>query len=255
MPNKPLNYRRRLLTILNAFLDPADASHARARHLVSRLYHDPRRRGLQTIDDLVWGTFVSELTDPDFSENAAYLQATRETLRHGSPDLHRAYLSYDFRSYFTEVERDWHRQLEELAAWLQTEPFPDIIAGSLPRSQNAVAQAAYEQRILTIRAVSAQTPPPAELGEEMLYHLILRTASAVLTAIDPFYSARYGYLAAAGPYTAYHWDRANPAAHHRPIDAGASVAWASRALRAITLHDWVWWTWQVTSTSYLVSLH
>jgi hypothetical protein len=251
---KLLAYRRRLLAIVNAFLDPTEASHTRARHLLKRLYHDPRRRS-QTVDDLVWGTFVSELTDADFCEDAAYLQATRNTLLHGSPELHRAYLSYDFRPLFSEVERDWHTQLQELAAWLQTQPFHDITAESLARSERTAAHAEYEQHIQVIRTLSEHSPVPAHVGEEMLYHLILRTASAVLSTIDAFYSARYGYLAAAGPYTAYHWNPAQPAALRCPIDASDSVSWASRALQAITLHDWVWWTWQVTSTSYLVSLH
>ena len=49
---KSLDYRRRLLAIADAFMDPADVSHTRAYRLVNRLYHDPRRRS-QTIDDLV----------------------------------------------------------------------------------------------------------------------------------------------------------------------------------------------------------
>lgn len=251
---KPLDYRRRLLAIVDAFMDPADASQTRADRLINRLYHDPRRR-LQTIDDLVWGTFVSELTDSLFYEDSEFLRQTRETLAHGSPELYRAYLSYDFRSDFSAVEQDWHTQLCELAAWLQTQPFPWLQTDPLPYGDDSAPQSEYVRRVQTITELSARTPPPDHLGNEMLYHFVMRTASAVLTGIDPWYSTRYGYLAVASPYTAYHWNPADPDGRYRPTDASASVAWAARALRAISLQDWIWMTWQVTATAYLVSLH
>jgi len=251
---KPLDYRRRLLTIVDAFIDPADVSHARAYRLVNRLYHDLRCRS-QTIDDLVWGTFVRELTDSVFSENPSYLRTTRETLAHGSPQLRRAYLSYDFRPKFTAEERGWHTQLEDLAAWLQIKPFPWLQHDPLPYNEEGTPQAEYEQRVQANYTLSKRTPPPANVGEETLYHFVIRTAAAVLTSIDPWYSTRYGYLAVGGPYTAYHWNPSDPADRYRPLDAGASVDWATRALRAVTLQGWVWFTWQVTAASYLVSLH
>lgn len=251
---KPLDYRRLLLTIVDAYLDPADVSHIRADRFVSRLYHDPRRR-LQTIDDLVWGGLVSQLTDSLFSEDRGYLYQTRETLKHGSPELHRAYLSYDFRPDFTAVERDWHAQLCQLAAWLQTSPFPQLQREPLPHGVESAARSEYERRVQAIAALSARTPPPAQVGEETLYHFVMRTAEAVLAGINPWDTARYGYLAAAVPYTAYHWNPADPADRFRPIDADTSVARAGRALQALTLHGWVWMTWQVTASSYLVSLH
>lgn len=248
---KPLDYRRRLLAIVDAFMDPADLSHTRGIRLINRLYRDPRRR-LQTIDDLVWGGFVSELTDSDFYENPEYLQQARETLARGSSELHRAYLSYDFRPDFSDVERDWHAQLCELAAWLQNI--------HLPLGDGLVAQSEYERHVHAITTLSARTPPPTHMGEEKLYHFIMRIVSAVLVGIDLRYSdlrnfTQYEYLAAAAPLTAFHWNPADPNDRYRPIDANPSVAWATRALRAITLQDWVWMTCQITATSYVVSLH
>ena len=252
---KPLDYRRRLLNVVNAYLDPADTSHVRADRLIDRLYHDHFRHNSQTIDDLVWGGFVQELTDSEFSENPTYLQQTRDALALGSPELHRAYLNYDFRQEFTDVERDWHAQICDLAAWLQTKPFPWLQSGPLPADDELGAHAEYEQRVSVITELSAQSPPPAHVGEEKLYHFVMRTASAVLTGINPWYAMRCGYLAAGGAYTEFHWNPADPDDRYRPIDAGMSVDWAARALRAITLQDWVWMTWQITATSYLVSLH
>lgn len=251
---KPLNYRRRLLAIVDTYLDPTDISHARAHLLLHRLAH-ARRFRFHTIDEMVWSGFASELNDSLFNRDAAYLHQTRQTLLHGSPELHRTYLRYDFRSFFTEVERDWHNQLLELAAWLQTKPFSEVADDLLPISSDWEPQAEYERRVQAVRAVSDQTPPPPQIGEETLYHFILRTAEAVLTAIHPFYSARFSFLVVAPPFTAYNWDRSNPTAHQYLIDAEASIAWASRALKAISLQDWVWLTWQVTATSYVVSLH
>ena len=152
-----------------------------------------------------------------------------------------------FRPDFSDVERDWHAQLCELTAWLQNV--------ALPQQDESAAQSEYERHVRTITALSARTLPPAHIGEEKLYHFVMRTASAVLVGIDPWYSARYGYLAAAAPLTAYHWKPAAPNNCYRPIDAGPSIAWAARALQAITLQDWVWMTYQITVISYVVSLH
>lgn len=253
---KSLDYRRRLLNVVNAYLDPADASHGRADRLIARLYHDHFSRNSQTVNDLVWGGFVQALTDSEFSENAEYLRQTRETLAHGSPEIHRAYLSYDFRPDFTYIERDWHMRLGELGAWLQTQPFPWLQGGPLPANdESAATQSKYETRAQAITELSAHSPPPAHLGEEKLYHFIMRSASAVLTGINPWYSMRCGYLAAAAPLTEYHWNPADPNDRYKPIDAGPSVDWAVRALRAIALQEWIWMTWQIAAGAYLVSLH
>ncbi|WIG58963.1 MAG: hypothetical protein OJF49_001710 [Ktedonobacterales bacterium] len=242
MPNH-LDYRRRLLSIVTAFQDPTAADHVRARRLVERLYHDPRRR-LQTLDDLVWGGFVSELTDSVFYELPEYLQATREVLLHGSTELHRAYLSFDFRSDFTEVEHNWHAQLLDLAVWLQRGVFDN--AGA--------SQAEYERRVETISALSHLTPPPPHVGEETLYHYILRTAEAVLTGIESRSFGQIPYLVAAAPWVQVYWNPDN--ANDRPWpDATASVSWAERALRSIIRQEWVWVTWQITNAAYLISIH
>lgn len=251
---KPLDYRRRLLRIVDAFSDPTDTAHAHALRLIDRLKHD-RRRGLQSIDDLVWGTLISELSDSLFFNDPDFLHTTRETLLHGSPELHRAYLNYDFRPDFTDVEREWHTQLTELATWLLTRPFPLTPHGPLPRDDETTSQAEYERRAHAIRELSDRTPPPAYVGEEALYHYILRTASTALTSINPWGSSRLGRLVMDGQYTEYHWDPENPAASRYPPDADISIEWAERALRAVTLQGWVWFTWQITRDAYLVSLH
>lgn len=252
---KPLNYRRRLLAIVDALMDPSTASHGRAHRLIKRLYQDPRRNSL-SIDDLVWHWLLNKLSDVSLTTDPqASLREIRETLMHGSPMLHRAYLSYDYRPDFTEAERDWHARLTELASWLLSMPFPVQARGPLPEDDETTPQAEYERRVRAIRMLAEQTPPPTHLGEETLYHFILRTADATLTSINPNGTIRTGYLVAASPYTEYHWDPAQPSAPHRPPDAGASVDWATHALRAVTMRDWVWLTWQITAGSYLVSLH
>jgi hypothetical protein len=242
----PLNYRRRLLAIVNAFLEPADPTHARADRLVDRLYHDPRRRLQfgQTVNELIWGDLISQLTDFVFYEQPGYLQETRNTLLHGSSELHRAYLCYDFRDQFSGVEREWRDRASTLAQWLQSSQFTDPDA----------LLAEYERQTTPIKELSARSPLPKNLGDETLYHLLLRMASDVICGINPRYSARFGYLATSVPWTLMQCPMADERVHPCP-DAGPSVVWAERALRAIVAEDWVWMTWQVTDKAYLVSLH
>lgn len=243
---RTIQYRRRLLAIVSAFQDPSEVSQADAHQLVKRLYHDRR---VQTIGDLVWGGYVSALTDSVFYENAEYLEHTRQTLLRGSPELYRTYLNYDFRPDFSEVEREWYARLVEVVAWLRANPFPDF-------PDRMAGEQEYERRIEAGRVLQARTPPPVDLASEMLYHLVLRTASSVVTGVSPSDSHRQGYLAAAAPLTIYHWDPAEPdeRCHFMP-DARESVAWAERALGAIALQGWLCVTCQITPNAYLVSLH
>ncbi len=150
----PLNYRCRLLTIVNAFLDPADPTHARAQRLADRLYHDSNRL-VQTIDYVVWNGLVSQLTDCVFYGSPAYLQETRNTLTNGSPELHRAYLRYDFRDQISEAEREWHTQSHDLARWLLAFPFSDREGGI----------AEYARRNETIKQFAARSTAPRTLGK------------------------------------------------------------------------------------------
>lgn len=251
---QPLNYRRRLLAVVDAFLDPSESSHARAHRLIKRLYQDPRR-SVTTIDGLVWHRLLDALSESAFSTDPANLWRTvHDTLTHGSLELHRAYLSYDYRPEFTDEEGEWHARLTDLASWLQTRPFPVQQRGLLPRGDESAPQAEYERRVRAIQALAERTPMPTHLGEETLHHFIMRTAAAVLTGINSWQSTRLGYLVVATPYTEYHWDPANPK-DARPPNADASVEWSARALRAVTMQDWVWLTWQITASSYLVSVH
>lgn len=114
MPN--IKYRRRLLTIIELLLEGTPEARARAMRLRDRLYLTHRRH---TINDVVWGGYVSELTDSVFFDDTDYPKATRKMLRHGSTEVHRAYLNYDFRPDFSDVEQVWLGNLLDLAAWLE----------------------------------------------------------------------------------------------------------------------------------------
>src|SRR5262249_30867482 len=73
-PSGRLNYRRRLLAILDAFLDPGERTYARAHRLVDRLFRDPRRQGrvATTLDWVVWDHYVSELIDSECYDDPDY---------------------------------------------------------------------------------------------------------------------------------------------------------------------------------------
>jgi hypothetical protein len=240
---RPLNVRRALLAAVEGFLEATPASVARAHRNVGRA-----AQCLKTLDDTtldeVWSGIISELGDSVFYEDPDILRARRTLLEDGSSEIHRAYLSHDFRPQFTSVERDWYTHLWDLLEFL----------GSLPGADAEATIAEYERRRLDITRLAAQSPPPDRLGDETIYHLVLREANEIATNVYPGTALlSRGRLVPDGTYSTIHrWTR-DPL--DREPDPRDSFAWARHALGALAADGWLLITWQVTPQNYNLSLH
>lgn len=208
---RPLNLRRALLAAVDAFLEASPPSLAKAHRLVARCY---AARRFVSLNEIVWGGIIVALTDFEHYENVHHLREYRNLLAAGSSEIHRAYLNHDCSADFTAEERIWHEQLAELLDFLQDFPFPDAEA----------ATKSYEQRVVRIGQSVLLSPPPSQLGEEMIYHLILRDVSAVLTTLDLRLSLLLGRLVPAAPLTAFP-PQTNDWRERMP-DASGSLDWA-----------------------------
>ena len=88
---RPLNVRRALLAAVDAFLE-ATAEPATKGHRIVKRYYAARR--FTTLDEIVWGGIIMELTDFDYFTSRSYLLARRSLLAQGSTEIHRAYLNF-----------------------------------------------------------------------------------------------------------------------------------------------------------------
>lgn len=242
------DYRSLLLTIVDAFLEGTPVSLARAHSLTSTLLLF-RNRNPQTLDSVVWGGYVSMLIDFEFYESEEFLRETRAFLAQGSPNIHRAYLNFDYRSDFTPAEHEWLEHLLHLLTLLR-----QWRATSFETDTET-----YNRHVAAIVALGPHTHPPTVSGDETLHHYVLRHVSEVLTHIDLRASVLLARrLTPTAPCTLFGNDDDTYRPHKHRLDmpdATTSVEWADRALRAITHREWMFITWQVTATSYHISLH
>jgi hypothetical protein len=235
-------FRRILLATVEAFLHGTPEARKRAQRLVRRL---DKARDFDTLDGLVWGGHISELSDSLFYEDLDYLKEVRATLRHGSAEIHRAYLRYDARPDCTTEEQQWYAQLWRLLAFLERLPAEDV----------AGAEQDYDQQVSDIHATMAKTPAPADPGAETLPHWLLREVTAVLTMVDVRHSlVDIGWMIPMAPYHSYVVRNKTNLFAELP-DIRQQVAWARRVLRALAGEEWTFLTWQVTPTSYSLSAH
>jgi hypothetical protein len=238
---QPLNIRRTLLTAVDSFLEASPASLTKAHRLIARCED---ACPFFTLNDVVWGGFVRELTDSLFYESAPWLSEFRSLLVAGSHEIYRTYLNYNFDGKFTQAERTWISALHEMLDFLSGYPFPD-------RDQ---AISRYENLVAKIKQAMLQSPSPERLEEETIYHLILREASAILISVDRRFSAlRSTHLVPNGPYTSY-GPQPRKGRDTEP-DISGDLDWTRRALNSIVEQGWLLLTWQVTPEHYRLSLH
>lgn len=241
-------YRNLLLTIVDAFLEGTPNSLARAHSLADTLlpFRD-RKPWITTLDTMVWGGYVLMLGDRVFFESEEFLCETRTLLSQGAPDIHRAYLNYDFRPKFTAAEHEWIEHLLHLLTLLR----------EWRSTTSETHTEAYDRHVAAIAALSPRILPPTTPGDETLHHFILRHVSEVLTHIHLGCSTTARRLTPTAPRTSYGGDddTYRPRKHKLNVpDATTSVEWADKALRAITHRGWLFITWQVTATSYHITV-
>jgi hypothetical protein len=238
---RPFNIRRALLRAVDAFLEATPAAQANAQRLVSRC-----KKALQpyTLDDIVWGGIALRLSDPLHAQHLPALQRYHNLLATGSTELHRAYLNEDFRPDFTPLEREWYARLSEMLDFIDHLPFDHSEADT----------ADYLRRAQEIAQLAAQSSAPAHLGEEVIYHLVLREVTAIATHvfIGHHHPAYGGRLLAESPYCMF----SQPKGYGpEDPDVRESLAWARHALRSIAAASWLLIIWQVTPQNYNLSLH
>jgi hypothetical protein len=233
-----VNYRRSLLAAVDAFLEQTPQSLARAHRLVRAC-----NKSLKpfTLNNITWGPTVSTLRDSLYFENPAYLSNLRTVLREGSQTIHRVYMRRDFRADLTTEEQEWLVELWELLAFLRRFPALEV--------QSATVE--YEERSARVVAAQGRASTPTALGDEKLYHLLLREVTVILTGINLQQSLRrYRYLVPAAPYS---WLDDTEARQMEP-DVSLNVTWASNALRAISGEYQLLMTWQVKGMQAVIVL-
>jgi len=233
------NYRMRLQTAVDSFLDPTPTSMVRAHRIVQGCQ---RTLKMFTLDRLIWGGTVSALQDSVFFQDRAYLEELHEKLQLPLGAIERAYVRHDFRDELSAAEQEWAEKLMELAEFLNLFPFAD--------TDRAVDE--YRRRTEEIQVLSARAPTPQRPGEETVYHLILRQVSAALVNVNLVVSqvrfTMYGHLVADAPYSEINDTGAPP-------DMSKAVVWARSALHAISGNEWLFITWQANRNSVIVMLY
>jgi hypothetical protein len=197
-----------------------------------------------TIDAIIWGFFIVALTDSVYYEDEDFLQETRALLLgHSSWNAaRRAIFSDDYRVYFTPDEAEWYAQLLSMLDFLMAIPFAQIHEVTHQVRQNAetnileIAQAEkiddeYRRRKVVIEDLAARSPSPENVGDEKIYHLVLREVTDILTAIRAGKAAVYfGYPVFEGTYSVYGGLQSSKP---QPLDMTQRLVQARRLLDAI----------------------
>ncbi len=254
-----MNYRKHLLLAVEAMLDGTPSSHLCAQHILQRckraLWSEAREA---TLDQMIWGFYAQELTDSVFYESESYLRETRAILLgEATQPIARTVTSDDFRPYFTADEAEWYAHLLSMGEFLTSIPFAAIHEATFPAWQQKDAwptlrksipeakqaeelEAAYERRKVVIEALVARTPFPKNLGDVKIYQLVLREVTSVITGLRVGMGAVvYGYPCPGPPYYS------GVSFTGADIDMFASIAWATRALKAIAGMDAIFITWRL----------
>jgi hypothetical protein len=246
---KRWNYQKRLLEAVEAFLDETPEvqtqAHADIQHWVAEARNSAES---MTLDDIIWGSFVIELTDSVFYENKTYLRDTRELLL-GRDRRNRftALFMGDCRSYFTVDEVAWYDHLLGMVDFLVAIPFVRFHEVIYPEFQNKerwetirerVPEAAqvekleqdYEQRKVRLEEIAAKSPVPEDAGAESIYHLVLREVTSILAEIWVVPVAAYvGYPILGGPHSNF-----RGAGENQYPNMTEQIVWAKRVLEALS---------------------
>ncbi len=251
---KRIIYRRQLLQAVEAFLEGTSSSRVRAQRIVQRCSAALDNEAKEaTVDRIIWNPFVVRLTDSVFYENEVYLREAREILRGQSlQNLARTGISDDFLPYFTGEETEWYVQLLNMVDFLMTIPFAQIHKATfqdwqkrdtwatmrqvIPEAiQAEVIEEEYQRKKALIEAVSARTPPLVNIGDEKIYHLVLREVTALVTGISVGGPAvYYGYPVPSAPYSGY------------SLDMSESVRWSKRALEVLSGNGGLFISWRLS---------
>lgn len=267
--SRNISYRSQLLQAVDAFLEGTPASFTHAQQIIAQSHHELYTEAkVSTLDQVFWDFFIGPLTDSLFYEDRAYLQEMQRMLLGDASHISlRMSIGEDFRPEFTEDETAWYAQLLDMVEFLLHIPFEQIHqATSAARQQRdtwmkvrrtipAVIQAQelekeYRQRKDAIEAIAARTPPPKNIGDEKIYHLVLREVTLAVIGIHVDEPAiHFGYPIPRPPFRG------------PDIDLSESIAWSKRALDALSGKGGIFTTWCLSSAPgfgadlFVVSFH
>lgn len=250
-------YRKALLRAVEAFLEGSPSAHKRAQRIIQHFDHainsSPRHLN---IDCIVWSFFFSALTDSVFYENRHFLQETRKELLGQTPHgiSNAAVFHEDYRPSFTAEETEWYTQLQSMLAFLADIPFArihaataqarqakeswEVMLGHIPEVVLAEElEEEYQQRKALINEAAAKRLSPRHIGDETIYHLVLREITELLTALRLDKPAVYlGYPTYDGPYASYRpyisYRNASPSPYDL-VDMTQKIARAQTLLEAL----------------------
>lgn len=260
-------YRKQLLKAVEAFLEGTPSSLVQAHRIIHRCYVDINSEAKRaTLDDIVWHFFVVALTDSVFYENIRFLQETRQKLLgHSSSTISSiAIFGNDYRGDFTADEAEWYAQLMSMLNFLMEIPFAQMheataqarrdketwasMCANIPEVARAEQiDQEYEQRKSLIEDISVKSPCPENVGDEKIYHLVLREVTGFLTTIRAGRTAVYfGYPALDVGYTDYRSSRPSP---RDPTDATENLTWAKKSLDAIAGKESLFISWRLSKAT------
>jgi hypothetical protein len=256
-------YRRQLLQAVDAFLEGTPSARVRAQRIIQRCFaaiHSEAKES--TLDKLIWNNYVTPLSDSDFYESEAYLRETREILLGQSPqNIARRILSEDFRPAFTADEAEWYAQLLSMVEFLRAIPYAQIHAATfqawqqrdtwattrtvIPEAVQAdEAEADYQRRKALIEALAAKSPSPEQMGDEKIYHVVLREVTTLITSIRVGMAAVVcGYPVLTPPYSGA------TASEYGLLNMSERLTWIKRALEALEGKDAVLLSWRLSKAA------
>ena len=267
MPKKIL-YRRQLLQAVEAFLEGTPSSRMRAQRRIQRCYVDINSEAKRaTLDDIIWSFFIVTLTDSVFYEDKDFLQETRNMLLGSSysPSSSRKIVfGDDYRVSFSADEMEWYIQLVSMVDFMLKVPFEQIYqATEQSRQRNepwttmrrSIPEAAraeqideeYMQRKMLIEEISSRSLFPENIGDEKIYHLILRVGTDLLANMRVGKAAAYfGYPTFEAAYTDY---RNSLSSGPKRVNAMESIQWAKRCLDAIAGKGDLFISWRLSKAA------
>jgi hypothetical protein len=259
-------YRKALLEVVEAFLEGNPASVERAHRIVKRCYAAlGREYEPVTLNDITWGMFIKALTDSVFYESEEFLRETREILLGRSPrNIARTIFREDYRVYFTPEEEQWYAQLVSMLDFILATPFTKIheatyeawknratwetIRPTLPEAVLAEKiDEEYQQRKALIENISANRPLSEDVGDETIYHLVLREVTSILTAVRVGHAAIVlGYPVLDAPYTDY---RSSHSSEFSRVDMTKRLLWTNKYLDALAGKEELFISWRLSHAS------
>ena len=246
-----VRYRKQLLQVVEAFLEgnpSADKRALRIIHRVRRTLHTEEKA--LTLDWIVWTLLFVKLSDSVYYENKAFLQETREiVLGHSSQSIASQVFSEDLRSCFTIDEAEWYDQLVAMVDFILTIPFAKLheatyqafinreseeeMRSHIPEIvQVGIIEEEYQRRKCSIEAIYAKCPSTINIGDEKIYHLVLREVTSLLLEIEVGKKAALlGYPILKGFLLETDGATSFPPKY---VDITEGLLWATRMLNAIS---------------------